>query len=54
LLNIFKNKKNIFNIPSTINSLKEKDSKEKNSKIQNTFDNNEYKNIIFYPSSSKE
>ena len=50
MLNILKKKQIIFNDKSLkINSIKER-----NSKIQPKLENNEYKNIIYYPSSTKE
>ena len=49
MLNILKNKQNTYN-DNSLNSLT---NKEKN-KLQDKLDKNEYKNIIYYPSSSKE
>ena len=50
MLNIFKNKQNSFNSkPFNTNYIIEK-----NTKIQSNSEKDEYKNIIYYPSSSKE
>jgi len=51
MLNIFKTKKKFFNDKSLSTHYK---NKEQNVKIQNKLNKNEYKNIIFYPSSTKE
>ena len=48
--NIFKNKKNSFNDKS----LNTNYAIEKNSKIQSNLKNDEYRNMIYYPFSSKE
>jgi hypothetical protein len=50
MLNIFKNKKNNFNDKS----LNTNYIIEKNDKIQSNSERDEYNNIIFYTSSSKE
>ena len=50
MLNIFKNKQNNLNDkPFNTNSIIEK-----NTKIQSNSERDEYKNIIYYPSPSKE
>jgi hypothetical protein len=51
MLNIFKTKQKNFNDKSLSTHYK---NKEQNVKIQNKLNKNEYKNIIFYPSSTKE
>jgi hypothetical protein len=50
MLNILKNKQNIKNKSLTIHSI----NKEKNAKTLYKLDKNEYKNTIYYPSSTKE
>jgi hypothetical protein len=51
MLNILKKKQNIFKNKSlTIHSI----NKQQNVKIVSKLDKNEYKNIIYYPSSTKE
>lgn len=50
MLNILKNKQNITNKSLTIYSI----NKEKNAKTLSKLDKNEYKNLIYYPSSTKE
>ena len=51
MLNILKKKQKSFSDKSlNIHFM----NKEKNCKIQNKSDKDEYKNIIYYPSSSKE
>jgi len=50
MLNIFKNKQKSFNDkPFNTNYIIEK-----NTRIQSNSEKDEYKNIIYYPSSSKE
>lgn len=55
MLNILRKKKNnlFFKDISSINS-NYTNPKKQNTKIQNKYDKDEYKNIIYYPSSSKE
>jgi len=50
MLNILKKKNHFDDKSLNINFI----NKEKNNKIKNKFKKDEYKNIIYYPSSSKE
>lgn len=55
MLSIFKNKQKTFNDLSLKNNYNlDIINKEKNLKIQNKSEKDEYNNIIYYPSSSKE
>lgn len=54
MLNIFKNKRNLFNDLSLKINYNLYSTNKENLNIQNKSEKEEYNNIIYYPSSTKE